>query len=592
MKKFKLIILIFVLNCSGNSALVVEVCGESNTTLSNLDYDNNPNYVFEIDETFVPINLVNSSGNVITVNSYLECQNYVEGGWKKTNTYNNQNFSIVYFLYTVFLLLIGYFMGLDLKKRNLSSKNIFNYLPFFFIILVTNPLFFKLFKRGLYFPLFSYESTIKYISLFLIFIFYYLLSKQIKNLLNLSSSSLSIVYFLSSYFLIDFLLLPITKFFTFNTMFIFITLIWFAVLIYKNRQILEFIKLSLSFLGMLSFNRYYINLFQNTQNYKILNSDVTEQWFPLGKQLYENNLYFALDNNFVQGYGYYLTYIQSVIQKLNFLENEYVFSTLNSNVLIIFIVLLVNDLRLTRLNKILLLLSVIISVLDDGWLRFLIFDSLMLEGILSFAIATFVLNLNEQFLENSFRLNKFLYILFFSSLIFSKQFIETLVLLFFIYFFIFSKKRIFAIFGILVHIIGLTYNRYLFMNQRSVEYIDQSLLRTIFDVLTLNNGVWKNSNEIYNNLIQYPFLSLMIVLVLILFFYNFFLTKKTLEQNLVGVIFIYLNLIFVFVLYIFIWQDIEVESSLRYVINTFFLIYIAFFSEAEKFQENNFRNKN
>ena len=55
-----------------------------NETESSIDFEkiaNNPNFVFTPDASFDIKVLYDLDGNVINVNSWLECANYVNGGW-------------------------------------------------------------------------------------------------------------------------------------------------------------------------------------------------------------------------------------------------------------------------------------------------------------------------------------------------------------------------------------------------------------------------------------------------------------------------------------------------------------------------------
>ena len=63
------------------NANIKEICGESEITPDFEAIASNPTFVFEPDETFETLILYNSDGSVINVNSWLECANYVNGGW-------------------------------------------------------------------------------------------------------------------------------------------------------------------------------------------------------------------------------------------------------------------------------------------------------------------------------------------------------------------------------------------------------------------------------------------------------------------------------------------------------------------------------
>jgi len=57
------------------------ICGESNLKPDFEAIGNNPNFVFENDPTFESIRLFDAENNIVNVNSWLECANYVNGGW-------------------------------------------------------------------------------------------------------------------------------------------------------------------------------------------------------------------------------------------------------------------------------------------------------------------------------------------------------------------------------------------------------------------------------------------------------------------------------------------------------------------------------
>ena len=56
------------------------ICGDG--SLSELEkIGNDPNFVFKKDLDFETVILYNDQGSVINVNSWIECANYVNGGW-------------------------------------------------------------------------------------------------------------------------------------------------------------------------------------------------------------------------------------------------------------------------------------------------------------------------------------------------------------------------------------------------------------------------------------------------------------------------------------------------------------------------------
>ena len=57
------------------------ICGSDGNVDELQSIKSNPNFVFENDPEFQTVVLFNESGDVINVNSWLECANYVNGGW-------------------------------------------------------------------------------------------------------------------------------------------------------------------------------------------------------------------------------------------------------------------------------------------------------------------------------------------------------------------------------------------------------------------------------------------------------------------------------------------------------------------------------
>ena len=56
-------------------------CGISPSNEELVDIASDPNFVFENDPSYNAITLFDSEGNVVNVNSWIECAHYVNGGW-------------------------------------------------------------------------------------------------------------------------------------------------------------------------------------------------------------------------------------------------------------------------------------------------------------------------------------------------------------------------------------------------------------------------------------------------------------------------------------------------------------------------------
>lgn len=91
------------------------ICGNKPENFVIPDIGNDPNFVFESDPTFDVRILYDTEGNVINVNSWLECYWYVKGGWTDY-LYNATNYEQNLFFVLV-IVVIGFFTYKSKKIR-------------------------------------------------------------------------------------------------------------------------------------------------------------------------------------------------------------------------------------------------------------------------------------------------------------------------------------------------------------------------------------------------------------------------------------------------------------------------------------------
>tara|TARA_B100001996_G_C18671087_1_gene596767 strand:+ start:228 stop:545 length:318 start_codon:yes stop_codon:yes gene_type:complete len=60
---------------------VVKLCGQYPENFVKQEIATNPNFIFENDPNFVAVGLYDSDQNTVFVNSFIECEHYVTGGW-------------------------------------------------------------------------------------------------------------------------------------------------------------------------------------------------------------------------------------------------------------------------------------------------------------------------------------------------------------------------------------------------------------------------------------------------------------------------------------------------------------------------------
>ena len=90
------------------------ICGESDLKPDFEAIGNNPNFVFENDPDFQTVVLFNENGSIINVNSWLECANYVNGGWisDKIDVINGEQIVFIFILISLTLYTVtSYFFN-------------------------------------------------------------------------------------------------------------------------------------------------------------------------------------------------------------------------------------------------------------------------------------------------------------------------------------------------------------------------------------------------------------------------------------------------------------------------------------------------
>ena len=80
---------------------VVKICGEYPENFKPIDVSNNPNFVFENNSSYPAVQLYDIDENTVFVNSFLECEHYVSGGWGFNQLINNELFYQEIFIYVV-----------------------------------------------------------------------------------------------------------------------------------------------------------------------------------------------------------------------------------------------------------------------------------------------------------------------------------------------------------------------------------------------------------------------------------------------------------------------------------------------------------
>jgi hypothetical protein len=95
---------------------VLNICGIEPEGFVKIDISSDPNFVFKNDINYAARQLFDGEGNTVFVNSYLECQHYVLGGWNFTPLKNSEILLQESLFYIVGVLLVFTFFK-NIAKR-------------------------------------------------------------------------------------------------------------------------------------------------------------------------------------------------------------------------------------------------------------------------------------------------------------------------------------------------------------------------------------------------------------------------------------------------------------------------------------------
>lgn len=444
------------------------------------------------------------------------------------------------------------------------------------ILLFTLPLFLNfilnVFQEKRYLYLFNTTNFIPIFSALLGSLFFYLLAKTLSHTFQLNSYSLSITYFLLSYFVFDSLLLPVTKLFDFDVMVLTVSIAW--LLIFIKKDIYSSFKIFLIFLFWRYYNFYYFSKLSDTSSYQELNLDVTYQWYVIAEMIYENNYFYGIKNNLIEGQGLVPSFIQSLLLEIGFHSQNFVFIQSLSNIFLFFGITIITDLNITTKNKIILSALFIVFLLNNQWLGYLLINSLMIEGVVGFLVCVFLLNYKKYIYENN-NLSK-VFFLFFGCLALTKNFASIICLFLVFINLIFIKKNRAFLFGPIIFISYILYQKIFLSNIQQLAYTNEiNFKNLILDILLLRNLNISNIGEIFKELYVDKPLTYLICVFVFVNIYDAIKHKIEISTELLILFFVIFNFLLIVLLYISYWQDIEVASSYRYIVVCYNLIFVS-----------------
>ena len=168
-------------------------------------------------------------------------------------------------------------------------------------------------------------------------------------------------------------------------------------------------------------------------------------------------------------------------------------------------------------------------------------------------------------------------------LYFTKQFNSSIVLIFIAVLYLLDRKKKIILFGFTGLILKELLHVFVFDNVskdhhiRQIDYID-----TIADIFLLRDLKLSNILLILRNL----FIDKPLVVVIVVFYLSILLVLlQSFQNNIVNYSLFFLvnlNLVFIFGLYISVWQNMELDSPIRYILNLLHMALISSFLNLDK----------
>ena len=427
---------------------------------------------------------------------------------------------------------------------------------------------------------FEYLSFYDLISSLLIFIYFVLLGYSFKLINKKMTITIGIISYLISFFLVEAIALLFYESMNLNTTFIVTNLLWFIYYFFclKNRLLL--FGIILSYLIMHLFNSQYINLMTVNAN---LTMDVINVFYPNTVSIFENSYKHSVSNPVMMGYPQFMSYIDALIFKISFGLEKYSFVLSSSFIFYWLNLLLFFELKISNKNKIFICLFFTLLIMNSTWLQFLFTSSLMSERIAGYLLAGILITLFKIDKFSYFEISFIFFIL--SFVYYTKQFFSIIVFILFFIFFLTKKYRSSSIFILSSFLINeISYLTY-FSNLPKEHHIRQIDIKdTILDLFLFRDLNIGNIFEIFKNLFIDKPMTYLLIVTFISYLYAVYMKKVNFELNLYFLISA-LNILFVLLLYISAWRQMELESPVRYIYSfliIYFLVILKSFESQKK----------
>lgn len=458
-------------------------------------------------------------------------------------------------------------------KNLYQNKILYRYFCYFLIYLIIGNSLINLTKNNFLPDVNLFDLILG----FFLFLFLYFVGYIIKNIFKFETISIGIIAYLFSFFIFDCLVLFFYKDLLFFDIIKIVNSLWLFLFIYKQRNFGQLLKLTLTFLTLrISFNYFINNLTVN----KNITGDVNAVFFEQSKNIYEFSYFYSVNNYVFEGYPQFTSYIQSLFLAVTTNVPVYNFYSFTSHIIFFLSVLLFFELKISRFNKFLLTLVFSSLIINSSFLKFLMTTSLMSEGLVSlFTVITLIsiLNNHKTFIVSDYKL-----FILFGTMYFSKQFNSSLVIILITCLFVITKFNKVVLFGYSSFFLKELLFIFVFKDISKDHHIKQmDVVDTFVDLLLIRDLKIENFILILKNLwIDKP-----MILIFVIFYFSFIFNILILKNlnNLINtsILLVNLNIVLVFLLYISVWRNMELESPIRYFLNYFHLILITTFQNIE-----------
>tara|TARA_B110000014_G_C19516941_1_gene278183 strand:+ start:118 stop:444 length:327 start_codon:yes stop_codon:yes gene_type:complete len=106
-----------------NNQIVESICGTKPSGTEDIIIGNDPNFIFKNDLDFGTVILYDIEGNIINVNSWIECAHYVRGGWNNNSNLSSVDEEFIFLLFLIGFSTVTYFFLTLFKKRKFYVKS-------------------------------------------------------------------------------------------------------------------------------------------------------------------------------------------------------------------------------------------------------------------------------------------------------------------------------------------------------------------------------------------------------------------------------------------------------------------------------------